>query len=154
MIGSIYGYLVLTNNISSTGNYDLTFTGESDVGVEGVIGIGSGSVIKNGTGALFLSGSNTYTGGTSLDAGGIVAMSSGAFGTGDVTIADEATLVLDGSLGDVTIANNITSVRGAVRRPLALSSAPRVIIRYRAQLHNPEIPLYMPTTTASLSAAR
>ncbi|MFA5094126.1 MAG: autotransporter domain-containing protein, partial [Candidatus Omnitrophota bacterium] len=112
-IGSIYGYLVFTNNISSTGNYDLTFTGESDTGVEGVIGIGSGSVIKNGTGALFLSGSNTYTGGTSLNAGGIVAMSSGAFGTGDVTVADEATLVIDGSLGDVTIANNITSVQGA-----------------------------------------
>ncbi|MFA5148811.1 MAG: autotransporter-associated beta strand repeat-containing protein, partial [Candidatus Omnitrophota bacterium] len=111
-IGSISGSLLLTNSITSAGNYNLTFTGEGDVGVEGAIGMGSGSVIKNGTGALILSGTNTYTGGTSINAGGVVAISSGAFGSGDVTIADEATLVLDGSDGDVIIANNITSVQG------------------------------------------
>ncbi|MFA5335546.1 MAG: autotransporter-associated beta strand repeat-containing protein, partial [Candidatus Omnitrophota bacterium] len=112
-IGSISGILAITNNITSTSNYDLTFTGEGDIGVQGVIGIGTGGVIKNGTGGLYLSGTNTYTGSTIINVGGIVTSSADALGAcSDVTIADNATLVLDEDTTDVTLDNNIISVQG------------------------------------------
>ncbi|PAP42522.1 hypothetical protein CJZ25_24685, partial [Salmonella enterica subsp. enterica serovar Albany] len=54
---------------------------------------GTGSVVKSGDETLTLSGSNTYTGGTLISSGTLVANDVYALGTGDVT--DNATLMLN-----------------------------------------------------------
>ncbi|EAO3020924.1 autotransporter outer membrane beta-barrel domain-containing protein, partial [Salmonella enterica] len=54
---------------------------------------GSGQVVKSGDDALTLSGSNTYTGGTIISGGTLVATNVDALGSGDVT--DDATLELN-----------------------------------------------------------
>ncbi|NBW87491.1 MAG: hypothetical protein EBR23_11880, partial [Planctomycetia bacterium] len=62
-------------------------TGGSEV--SGVIGDGSAggklSITKSGTGAWYLVGSNTYSGGTTITAGTLVAQNSTALGTGSIT---------------------------------------------------------------------
>ncbi|MGN0861477.1 MAG: beta strand repeat-containing protein, partial [Candidatus Spyradosoma sp.] len=70
-----------------------TFTVGSDaiLTVSGTIK-GAGALQKNGTGELVLSGTNTYTGGTTISAGTLVAAHASALGTGNVTVADGATL--------------------------------------------------------------
>ncbi|EDP9167068.1 AIDA autotransporter, partial [Salmonella enterica subsp. enterica] len=54
---------------------------------------GTGRVEKSGDKTLTLSGSNTYTGGTLISSGTLVANDVNALGTGDVT--DNATLALN-----------------------------------------------------------
>ncbi|MFA5165118.1 MAG: autotransporter-associated beta strand repeat-containing protein, partial [Candidatus Omnitrophota bacterium] len=114
-IGAVSGALAIVNDITSTSNYDLTFTGTkaSEIDVSGAIAIGSGSVIKEGRGSLRLSGVNTYTGSTIINAGGLTVTTADGLGSSSgVTIADNATLELDEDGVDVTIDNNITSVQG------------------------------------------
>ena len=74
------GARILTLNIGTT----QAFTG---VLQNGGLGAGTGgSVVKNGAGILTLSGNNTYTGGTTLNAGTLVAGNASAFGTGALTV--------------------------------------------------------------------
>ncbi|ECN1453527.1 autotransporter outer membrane beta-barrel domain-containing protein, partial [Salmonella enterica subsp. enterica serovar Tennessee] len=54
---------------------------------------GSGQVVKSGDETLTLSGANSYTGGTLISSGTLVANDVNALGTGDVT--DDATLELN-----------------------------------------------------------
>jgi autotransporter-associated beta strand protein len=62
------------------------------------------SLVKNGAGTLNLSGTNTFTGGTTLNAGTLGALNSSALGTGGVTL-NGGTLVYGNT---VNIANAIT----------------------------------------------
>ncbi len=48
---------------------------------------GDGGLVKAGTGTLTLAGSNSYRGGTRVEAGTLVAAAPGALGTGDVVLA-------------------------------------------------------------------
>ena len=52
----------------------------------GVISGAGGSLVKNGTGTFIVSGTNTYTGGTTLNAGTLAAASAKAFGSGNLTL--------------------------------------------------------------------
>ncbi|MFT7704433.1 UNVERIFIED_CONTAM: autotransporter-associated beta strand repeat-containing protein, partial [Salmonella enterica subsp. enterica serovar Typhimurium] len=54
---------------------------------------GSGQVVKSGDKTLTLSGANSYTGGTTISGGTLVATNVEALGSGDVT--DDATLELN-----------------------------------------------------------
>ncbi|ENF4479359.1 autotransporter-associated beta strand repeat-containing protein, partial [Salmonella enterica subsp. enterica serovar Montevideo] len=54
---------------------------------------GSGQVVKSGDKTLTLSGANSYTGGTTISSGTLIATNVEALGTGDVT--DNATLELN-----------------------------------------------------------
>ncbi|MGC6456182.1 MAG: autotransporter-associated beta strand repeat-containing protein, partial [Coraliomargaritaceae bacterium] len=54
---------------------------------------GSGSLEKSGTGAVILSGTNTYSGGTTLNAGTIEVASGSALGSGQVTLDGGSLLV-------------------------------------------------------------
>jgi len=54
---------------------------------------GAGSLIKTGGGALTLSAANTYTGGTTINAG-TVSVDTGTLGTGNITLANTAGVTL------------------------------------------------------------
>ncbi|MGA2030663.1 MAG: autotransporter-associated beta strand repeat-containing protein [Thermoguttaceae bacterium] len=68
---------------------------------------GSASVAKTGSGALTLGGPNTYSGGTSINAGKLIASAFNSLGTGAATIANAATLTLNSGVGPTTYANNV-----------------------------------------------
>nr|WP_255263533.1 autotransporter-associated beta strand repeat-containing protein [Pseudomonas aegrilactucae] len=61
--------LQLSNAISLAAR--LTLAGSNDLALSGVIS-GNGSLVKNGNGELLLTGANTYSGGTTLNAGSVV----------------------------------------------------------------------------------
>jgi outer membrane autotransporter protein len=63
------------------------------------------SVDKIGAGTLTLSGSNTYTGGTTLDAGMIAISNNAALGTGNISMANNTSLQ---ALGNIALANAMT----------------------------------------------
>ncbi|EBD6722321.1 autotransporter outer membrane beta-barrel domain-containing protein [Salmonella enterica subsp. enterica serovar Soerenga] len=89
------GTLIATNvEALGTGNVTDNATLELNTGGDFTNNIsGSGQVVKSGDETLTLSGSNTYTGGTIISGGTLVATTVEALGTGDVT--DNAVLELN-----------------------------------------------------------
>ncbi|WP_253252537.1 autotransporter outer membrane beta-barrel domain-containing protein [Variovorax boronicumulans] len=79
-------------------------------------GAGNG-LIKVGSGTLTLSGANTYTGGTAIHEGTLIAASNGALGTGAVTVDNSAgraaTLQVDAG---ISMGNALTLDHGATLR--------------------------------------
>jgi len=61
---------------------------------------GPGGLVKNGTGTLYLSGSNTYSGGTTLSSG-VLEFGSGANGAGNTTVVGG--VITSGPLGTGTL---------------------------------------------------
>ncbi|HAF1572126.1 TPA: autotransporter outer membrane beta-barrel domain-containing protein [Salmonella enterica] len=89
------GTLVATN-VDALGSGDVTDNATLELNIGGTFDnaiSGSGQVVKSGDETLTLSGSNTYTGGTTINDGTLVATSVDALGTGDIT--DDATLELN-----------------------------------------------------------
>ncbi|HHR3907243.1 TPA: autotransporter-associated beta strand repeat-containing protein, partial [Salmonella enterica] len=83
-------------NVEALGSGDVTNDAVLELNTGGTFDnviSGSGQVVKSGDDALTLSGANTYTGGTTINDGTLVATSVDALGTGDVT--DNATLELN-----------------------------------------------------------
>ena len=93
--------LVVTNAVTVSGSLAVTGTGR--VTFSGLIG-GTGSLVMENTGVVVLGGSNTYAGGTKVNAGTLIAQNAGALGTGDVLLAPQAKMVLD-LVGSGTISN-------------------------------------------------
>lgn len=87
---------------------------------------GAGSLTKTGTGTVVLSGANTYTGATSINAGTLVASSASALGNGSaVSVAAGAMLDLNTALtvGSLTLSGSETEgVDGAILKFKAPSS--------------------------------
>ncbi|PZM25946.1 AIDA autotransporter-like protein ShdA [Salmonella enterica subsp. enterica serovar Derby] len=77
-----------TGDVTNNAVLELNTGGDFDNAISG-----SGQVVKSGDETLTLSGSNTYTGGTIISSGTLIATSVDALGTGDVT--DNATLELN-----------------------------------------------------------
>ncbi|EDV5686328.1 autotransporter outer membrane beta-barrel domain-containing protein, partial [Salmonella enterica subsp. enterica] len=99
------GTLVATN-VDALGSGDVTDNATLELNTGGTFDnaiSGSGQVVKSGDKTLTLSGSNTYTGGTLISDGTLVASNVESLGTGDVT--NNATLELNTG-GDFT--NNIS----------------------------------------------
>ena len=111
-IGSLSGYTsgdfvntinlaagsTLTVNQSSEGEYHGTI---NDPGIPGMGAV----VVKTGSGSLVLKGDDTYSGGTRIDGGALVADASQALGFGPVTVGPGAIL---GVGPEATLTNSIT----------------------------------------------
>ncbi|EDW8961215.1 AIDA autotransporter, partial [Salmonella enterica subsp. enterica] len=89
------GTLVATN-VEALGSGDVTDNAVLELNTGGMFDnviSGSGQVVKSGDEMLTLSGANSYTGGTTISGGTLVASNVEALGSGDVT--DNATLELN-----------------------------------------------------------
>ncbi|EBP8881823.1 autotransporter outer membrane beta-barrel domain-containing protein [Salmonella enterica subsp. enterica] len=94
----ISGGTLVASNVEALGTGDVTNDATLELNTSGTFDnviSGSGQVVKSGDDTLTLSGSNTYTGGTTINDGTLVATSVDALGSGDVT--DNATLELNTS---------------------------------------------------------
>ncbi|EGF9381412.1 AIDA autotransporter, partial [Salmonella enterica] len=92
----ISGGTLVASNVEALGSGDVTNDAvlELNTGGDFTNNIsGSGQVVKSGDETLTLSGANSYTGGTLISSGTLVANDVNALGTGDVT--DDATLELN-----------------------------------------------------------
>jgi len=109
--------LNVANNIAlQTGG--LTVQGANALTLSGGIS-GGGWLIKNGPGTLNVTGANSYSGGTILNAGSMVVGNGLALGTGLLTVGGPASL---DSTAPVTLANAI-SISGANALTLAGSNS-------------------------------
>ncbi|EQB3268452.1 autotransporter-associated beta strand repeat-containing protein [Salmonella enterica] len=121
---TISGGTLVANNVEALGTGDVTnnATLELNTGGDFTNNIsGSGQVVKSGDETLTLSGANSYTGGTTISGGTLVATNVEALGSGDVT--DNATLELNTG-GDFD--NNIGGTGSVVKsgdETLTLSGA-------------------------------
>jgi len=83
-MGSLHGNVFVAMD-AAKGGFNAADTWRNDIS-------GTGTLYKQGTGTLHLKGSNTYSGGTQIDAGTLEAESASALGTGNV-ILNSGTLV-------------------------------------------------------------
>ncbi len=120
--GSIAGagsYLLGAKTLTVGGNGDTTT-------VSGVISGDGGSLVKTGAGTLTLSGANTYTGVTTVDAGKLVVNGSivsavtvnggtlgGAGTVGGITVASGGVVSPGNSTGTLTVTGNVSFAAGS-----------------------------------------
>ncbi len=97
-IASLSGGGAAGGNIDLGGN-TLTVTQAADLSYDGIIS-GTGGLTKKGASKLTLTGTNTYSGATSIDAGTLNLQDAAAAGTtaGGVTVAAGASLELQGGI--------------------------------------------------------
>ncbi len=137
-----------TNDLSFTaaaGARTLTLTGTSTaantLAARVVDGTSATSLVKDGSGTWALTNSNTYSGGTSLNAGVLSISSSNAIGSGSVTFAGGVlqttqsmsignNLVVNNASNGVTVSTGVLTLNGAISGsfPLYKDGPGRLII--------------------------
>lgn len=94
-------------NVSDvTGNNSADLIVDMVLGDPGSIGGSAGGINKLGLGTMSLLKANTYSGGTTINAGTIIINNSSALGTGAITVNSGGTLNLNGFTISNTIINN------------------------------------------------
>ena len=117
---------VVTSTVS--GNTVLTVgSGNTSTTYSGVIQNGSGTValVQNGIGSLTLANSNTYSGGTTVSAGTLIAADAGAFGTGVLT--NNATVNVAAGITSLNLSGLAGTTSGAVLSLSNLSGTPAAV---------------------------
>lgn len=111
-LGFTRGNLDIANAVALDRNVVVAVGNGQDSRISGVIGNGSssGHLLKQGTGTLTLSGSNTYSGGTSIGSGMLKIEKNDALGTGAVDISSGGSL---GLAGNALVLGNDISLAGA-----------------------------------------
>jgi autotransporter-associated beta strand protein len=112
--GAVLGSTPLTNNGTISVNRSDAYTLSNAIS-------GTGILVKQNTNTLTLSGSSSYSGGTSLNSGSLILSSSNALGTGALTIGSGATNGTGGGVSTVlvnntaatTLANNLVMPNAA-----------------------------------------
>ncbi|EAM5214682.1 autotransporter-associated beta strand repeat-containing protein [Salmonella enterica] len=109
---TISGGTLVATNVEALGSGDVTDNATLELNTGGTFDnviSGSGQVVKSGDDALTLSGNNSYTGGTLISGGTLVASNVNALGTG--AIDNRASLLLDAS-GQFTVTDLTTESGG------------------------------------------
>ncbi|MDI1262911.1 MAG: autotransporter domain-containing protein, partial [bacterium] len=120
--------LAVTATTTFANGRDFRIAGASSIDVasattttlQGVVsnGVSAGTLVKEGAGVLLLSGTNTYTGATNVNAGTLRAGSAAAFGTSSAfTVASGATLDLNGfnrTFGALAGAGTVTGANSTI----------------------------------------
>ena len=106
-IGSSGGTISSSSGVLTGTGY--TVNNNSSATISAILA-GSGAFTKSGTGTLTISGNNTYTGATQINAGFVSVQHANAFGSGasDTTLETGATLLLQSSLADNLVLNGGT----------------------------------------------
>jgi autotransporter-associated beta strand protein len=108
-INSDAGRMTVTGNVTGT-NTNLTLGGVGDILLEGDIATGTGTLTKDGTGTVVLSGTNTFTGAVTVNAGSLDLDGGNALADSvQVQVASGATLqvLLDETIGNLSGAGNV-----------------------------------------------
>ena len=110
-IGSLAGGGAAGGNVT-LGAATLT-TGDDNTSTthSGVISGAGGALVKNGTGTFTVAGANTYTGGTTLNAGTLAAANGSAFGNGNLTV-NAGTLRTSGGPLVINIGSGNVAING------------------------------------------
>ena len=100
---------ILSGSTLDLKNQTLTIDGTGSNVISGTLqqSTGNGKLVKNNTGTLYMSAASSHTGGTTINAGIVQVNSSGAFGTGSVTMntsSSQTKMLLNG----VIVTNNMT----------------------------------------------
>ncbi|QWD79425.1 autotransporter-associated beta strand repeat-containing protein [Polynucleobacter sp. MWH-Spelu-300-X4] len=113
-------------------SYTLTVGDANNTTISGVISGNGGALVKRGSGSLTLSGANTYTGTTSVNAGRLIATNSSALGTtaGGTTVAAGATL----DLQNVAIGAEQITLAGGTLTDVTSSLAGDIILTANSNL--------------------
>jgi autotransporter-associated beta strand protein len=103
-INSDAGTLTLSGAVNANA-LALTFGGAGNIAANGAITNSASTVTKDGAGTLTLAASNTYSGGTTINAGTVAISNAASFGSNTVTFASNNTTVA--ALAGVLFTNNI-----------------------------------------------
>lgn len=115
------GAFIIANNIAIPNGLDLAGTGTGAVTLSGVLS-GAGAVTKSGTFTSALSGANTYSGNTTINAGTLKLAASGSFASSpQITVNSSGTLNVTTGSGNLTGGTNFDSSTFATSR-FALAS--------------------------------
>lgn len=109
-VNSDAGTLTLSGGI--TGNFAKTFGGAGNISVTTAAISGSGGVTKDGSGVVRFGVTNSYTGGTTVSAGTLLANATSATSSGAVSVASTGTLGGTGSIAPT--GTNGINVSGAL----------------------------------------
>ena len=114
--GGTTGSLAAGSAVAVTSGATLAFNRSDALTFANVIS-GAGNVANNGSGTTTLSGTNSYSGSTTINAGGLKAGSASAFGSSSLSLASGSTLIdLNGfnlALGALTGSNGLVTNSGA-----------------------------------------
>ena len=113
-INSDSGILTLSA-ATATNAQNLTFGGAGNIKVSTALQTGAGTVTKDGAGTLMLTGTNTYTGATTVSAGRLIATNASSLGGatgGAVTVAGGAALEYAAAADTQLLLNSTLGITG------------------------------------------